>query len=420
MYAGGKSHQTIAPFIKQIGDRKKLFIASKVHMAPHAATPDKFRSNFDKSLADLETDYLDLFYMHMAHDKAYLTPEILKMAEGLKKEGKIRFFGFTAHDAVPEMLQAGAALGGGIDAIMFRYNFRQYGDKELNMAMDACKKAGIGLIAMKTLGSIPDDAEEALKFKSDEFTLTQAKLKAVWADERIDAVCSQMSSVEHVMENTAAAMSPVKLSMNDFVQLNRFAARTSPQYCTGCSHLCESKVDCNLRIADTLRYLMYHDAYGEKESARQLYSALADCEETFPVLIWRPLPPLARKASISQIVFCRRNAPFPHKGQCPASQRPCIALKKQRSRFRCYTEAASQKITWTSRRGHQAKSAYPILHRYPHRIILQTHPEPAPEDVFPCPPFFSENSNESQKLAPLRSATDSVLGIRHWLGAYGS
>ncbi len=281
MYAGGKSHQTIAPFIKQIGDRKKLFIASKVHMAPHAATPDKFRSNLDKCLADLETDYLDLFYMHMAHDKAYLTPEILKMAEELKKEGKIRFFGFTAHDAVPEMLQAGAALGGGIDAIMFRYNFRQYGDKELNMAMDACKKAGIGLIAMKTLGSIPDDAEEALKFKSDEFTLTQAKLKAVWADERIDAVCSQMSSVEHVMENTAAAMSPVKLSMTDFVQLNRFAARTSPQYCTGCSHLCESKVDCNLRIADTLRYLMYHDAYGEKESARQLYSALADCERDF-------------------------------------------------------------------------------------------------------------------------------------------
>lgn len=36
---------------------------------------------------------------------------------------------------------------------MFRYNFRQYGNKELNTAIDACAKADVGLIAMKTQGS---------------------------------------------------------------------------------------------------------------------------------------------------------------------------------------------------------------------------------------------------------------------------
>ncbi len=30
---------------------------------------------------------------------------------------------------------------GGIDAILFRYNFRRYGDRDLNLALDACKKA---------------------------------------------------------------------------------------------------------------------------------------------------------------------------------------------------------------------------------------------------------------------------------------
>ena len=31
-----------------------------------------------------------------------------------------------------------------VDSVMFRYNFRQYGNKELNKAMDACVKAGVG------------------------------------------------------------------------------------------------------------------------------------------------------------------------------------------------------------------------------------------------------------------------------------
>jgi len=275
MYADGQNHKTIAPFIKQIGDRKKLFISSKVYLGTEEATPEKFVAELETCLADLETDYLDIFFMHMLQDEKLLGPDFIKMAEDLKKAGKIRFFGFSSHHGnVPEMMQAGAKLGGGIDAILFRYNFRQYGDAALNNAIDACKKAGIGLIAMKTLGSIPDDAEEAKVWQSKDFTLTQAKLKAVWADERIDAIASQMGNVQHVMENTAAAISPVQLSMVDFQQLRRYAARTAGRYCMGCAQHCESRIDGAVRVADTLRYLMYHESYGERERACAAYRAL--------------------------------------------------------------------------------------------------------------------------------------------------
>ena len=208
MYAEGQSHKTIAPFIKQIGDRKKLIISSKVHLTKEEADPERFKKELDACLADLETEYLDIFFMHMVKEAELLAPEIIKMGEDLKKSGKIRYFGFTTHHGtVPEMMEL-AAQRGGIDAIMFRYNFRQYGDMKLNKAMDACAKAKIGLLAMKTLGSIPDDAEEALPWTSKDFTLTQAKLKAVWADERIAGIASQMANVQQVMENAAAAMSP--------------------------------------------------------------------------------------------------------------------------------------------------------------------------------------------------------------------
>ncbi len=275
MYAQGQSHKTIAPFIKQIGDRKKLWITSKVFQEGAKGTPEDFKTNLDSCLQDLETDYLDMFLLHIVQDPRLLGPEFIKMGEELKKSGKIRFFGFSCHhaDSIP-MLMNKAAESGGFDTVMFRYSFRECGDLALNKAIDACHKAGIGLIAIKTLASVPDDQEQVKQFQSKSFTLTQAKLKAVWADERIAAIASQMTAVEHVMENSAAAMSPEKLAMEEFMQLQQFAARSSHHHCKGCAGVCESCIDGPLRVADTLRYLMYAECYGQRDAARAMYAEL--------------------------------------------------------------------------------------------------------------------------------------------------
>lgn len=281
-YAGGQSHRQIAPFIKQTGDRKKLWISTKVHLSARDASPEGFAQRLDGCLADLETDYVDVFLMHMAHSERFLEKDLIQMAERLKKAGKIRYFGFSSHDgSVPGMLTKAAALGGGIDAILFRYNFRQYGDVALNKAIDAAHEAGIGLIAMKTLAAIPADAEELVPWTSKDFTLTQAKLRAVLADERIAGIASQMSNVEQVMENCGAVISDKELAVNDYMQLHRLAGRTACDYCLGCGQ-CEDHVDGPLRIADTLRYSMYHDCYaGKHEEARRLYARLSPAERDF-------------------------------------------------------------------------------------------------------------------------------------------
>jgi len=273
-YAQGQAQKTIGTFMKQVGDRKKMWVTSKATLVGADATPEGFRTGVDQCLEGLETDYLDMFFMHMITDERLFGPDFIRTSEELKKAGKIRFFGFSCHDGnSAELMAAAAKMGGGVDAIMFRYNFREYGDVALNKAIDACKAAGIGLIAMKTQASVPADLDAVVEFRSQDFTLGQAKLKAVWADERIDAAVSAMTNVNLVTENTAAAMSPVKLSMNEFMQLNRLAALTAHAHCLGCKQRCEPRAN-GLRIADTLRYLMYHECYGETDEARALYRAL--------------------------------------------------------------------------------------------------------------------------------------------------
>jgi predicted aldo/keto reductase-like oxidoreductase len=272
-YSQGQSHKTLEPFLKQVG-RENVWVTSKVNLGTSPSVGG-YKANLDSSLKDLDTDHLEMFFMHQVQLESQLDPEYLKMGDELKKSGKIGLFGFSCHhDNVPEIMTKAARVGG-IDAIMFRYNFRKYGDLKLNKAIDAAKKAGIGLIAMKTQGSVPAEKEEVVEFQSKDFTLEQAKLKAVWADERLDALVSTMSNMQQIADNVAAAMSPVNLAMDDFMQLNRLAAQTAPYYCQGCNHICESRVDPNLRIADVLRYLMYYDSYGDTDEARRLYAALS-------------------------------------------------------------------------------------------------------------------------------------------------
>ncbi len=282
VYANGMSHKTLAPFIQQVG-RENLWITSKVALPGKVSTPEKYTTNIDKMLPTLGVDHLDMFFMHNVTEMRQLDAEFIEMAADLKKRGIINHFGFSCHMGnVVDLMNKAAELGSDhIDAVMFRYNFTKYGDLELNNAIDACKNAGIGLIAMKTQASVPDDQEEVKQFRSEKFSLAQAKLKAVWADDRIDAAVSEMTNVQHVAENTEAAISTDKLAMREYMQLNQFAARSASQRCQGCNEICESRIDGDLQVADTLRFLMYAECYGNPERARELYAGLQPGERYF-------------------------------------------------------------------------------------------------------------------------------------------
>jgi len=269
-YGWGSSHRAVANFLTQIGDRKRLWLTSK----SQSERVSGLQEGMDEALAELGTDYLDLYLMHGIDDLKMLNREYLELGEKLKAQGKTRFFGFSCHDGNVVELMNRAAKVGGIDAILFRYNFRRYGDLELNRAIDACHRTGIGLLAMKTQGSVPRDLESVVGFRSKEFTLGQAKLKSVWADERINSIVSEMDSVRYVRENVAAARSEKPLTAEESHQLNQLAALTAGYACNGCKHLCEQTIARDVAIAEPLRYLMYFECYGKTGRARDLYRAI--------------------------------------------------------------------------------------------------------------------------------------------------
>ena len=100
--------------------RKEIFLATK----DHVDEPRQMIRQLDHRLAALGTDYIDLLFFHALGSRQVDWPRSKAMkdaAEALKKTGKVRFVGFSTHDAKrPEQLQA-AAEGGFIDVIMLQF-----------------------------------------------------------------------------------------------------------------------------------------------------------------------------------------------------------------------------------------------------------------------------------------------------------
>jgi predicted aldo/keto reductase-like oxidoreductase len=270
-YAGGTSETAIGNFLERTKKRSEVWITTK----SDNWDPKGMVATLEVSLQKLKTDHVDLLFLHGLDDGKALTPQVAETAERLKKEGRIKAFGFSCHDGnVAELLTQAAGLPW-IDAIMFRYNFRQYGNRELNAAIDAAAKADIGLIAMKTQGSESGIADAWKKFeKTGKWNKFQSVLKAVWADPRIAAAVSQMDSLEKLKENAAAAMDRHQLGAAEHESIHRYAAATRGLACDGCEHLCNPAVDAPVRIGATLRFLMYHDAYGRPDEALRRFREL--------------------------------------------------------------------------------------------------------------------------------------------------
>ena len=154
----------------------------------------------------------------------------------------------------------------------------------MKKAVDACSKAGIGLIAMKTQATghyfadkiAPNKKEQAIfnHFAEKGLTFEQAKLKAVWDDERISSITSAITNMPILQANVAAAVNDIKLSWRDKQLMNQYARYTASNYCTGCASICETQINKEVPISDIMRFLMYARCYGELENAKSNFNEI--------------------------------------------------------------------------------------------------------------------------------------------------
>jgi hypothetical protein len=265
-------------FAKYPQDREKVFLVTK----SDARDPEGMSKLLDRSLARMNTRYIDLYFVHGLRSIDELSDATRRWAEKAKSEGRIKLFGFSTHRNMETLLSQASKLGY-IDGIMMTYNFRNMHTPEMKAAVEACARSGIGLTAMKTQAerswmnsnaAEKAGAELMEAFIKKGLTEQQAKIKAVWINPDIAAICSQMPNMTILKANVAAALDDTALTSKEVHLLRQYAQATADAYCTGCGHICETAVDGRVPIGDIMRYHMYAQTYGRPDWAREHFKKL--------------------------------------------------------------------------------------------------------------------------------------------------
>ena len=142
------------------GIRENLFIATK----SQARTPEKLRAELETSLANLRTDYVDIYQFHFV-TQVYRPGDGTGIYEFMleeKKKGRIRHIGITTHryPVAKEIIESGL-----YETLQYPLSYLST-PKEIELVR-MCKEHDMGFIGMKGLaGGLITDSRAASAFFS--------------------------------------------------------------------------------------------------------------------------------------------------------------------------------------------------------------------------------------------------------------
>jgi aryl-alcohol dehydrogenase-like predicted oxidoreductase len=243
-YMKGRNEEMVGKTFE--GKREKVFIQTKVH----AHDEKKMRSSVERSLRRLRTDYIDVLVWHNHSSPEEVSdPKLFEFMSKMKKEGKARFTGFSAHSNMASLLSE-AAKSNFHDVALVSYNFTH--SKKLKEAVALAAKSGIGIVAMKT------QAGGYKKEKMGGLSPHQAALKYIMMDQNVSAAVPGVTTIEQI-EECAAAMG-ASFSKGNLNELKQYQSFLQGKICTMCGG-CIGECPYGVFRSDLLRVVMYHEGY---------------------------------------------------------------------------------------------------------------------------------------------------------------
>jgi aryl-alcohol dehydrogenase-like predicted oxidoreductase len=228
------------------GRRQKVIIQTKVHVHDEK----KMRASVERSLRRLRTDYIDVLVWH-GHSKPdeVSDPRLFEFMAKMKKEGKIRFSGFSAHSRMASLLRE-AAKSNLHDVALVSYNFTHA--KDLKEAVALAAQSAIGIVAMKT------QSGGYKKQKIGGLNPHQAALKYILRDQNVSAAVPGVTTIGQIEE--CAAVMGASVSKNDLDELKQYQSFLQGKTCTLCGG-CQGECPYGVLRSDLLRAVMYHQGY---------------------------------------------------------------------------------------------------------------------------------------------------------------
>jgi uncharacterized protein len=260
-YGEGNSERITGAALK--GRRNKVVLASKTD----ARTKADVLKDMDASLKALDTDHLDIWHLHSRDTPDTITDEAVEACEMLKKQGKTRFIGVSAHDVTAvadRILKIGK-----FDVVQTTYSyalnapFRQ-------AAIDKLHKAGIGIVAMKVIIAVAGFVPREVKLPNEG---PLAAIKWVLLNPAINTTVPYVKNITELEMNVRAMTEPYTPQDEKMLYTRNREIRSL--YCRMC-YECKGKCPKSVPVADELRFLTYNDFGGNYHQAHENFMLLPE------------------------------------------------------------------------------------------------------------------------------------------------
>lgn len=265
-YQGGQNERMVGAALK--GKRDKIILSSKTP----ARTAADAVANLETSLKELQTDHLDIWYLHSRSKPEDVPDDQLDVQDRMKKEGKIRFRGVSLHSNMTKMIPW-LVEKGRTDVILTSYNFTM--DAEMDKVLKQASDAGVGIVAMKVMaGGFRTNkpgtpAHEKLSRKG----ALPAALKWAVRNPYVHTSIPGIQDLDMLDENFKAVSAGWKAA--DVPLLAAQMKAISPLYCRICGK-CGYECEKGLPHSDIIRIVSYADGYGEFALARERWNELPE------------------------------------------------------------------------------------------------------------------------------------------------
>jgi predicted aldo/keto reductase-like oxidoreductase len=272
-YMRGKNEEMLGEVFKGY-PRDSFVLATKVvpeesdqrtGMLGPGSTSKAFLEKLDISLKRLNLDYVDILYVHNISSRdAALFPPMLEALTLAKKSGKAKHVGLSTHKNEPDVIQA--AIEEGIhEVVLTSINFKQDHYQKVKAAIANAAKAGIGIVAMKTMAGGFHDKEKTKPVNC------KAALKFVLQDENVTTTIPGIINFDQLAQNVSVNED---LTMNDQERADVTMGKAEGGlYCQGCEH-CVPDCPKHLPIPELMRAYMYTYGYSNVAMAHSLVSEL--------------------------------------------------------------------------------------------------------------------------------------------------
>ncbi|MBP1610440.1 MAG: aldo/keto reductase [Acidobacteria bacterium] len=258
-YGAGKSEEILGAALK--GKRSRVVLATKTDARTKA---DVFK-DMDASLKALGTDYVDIWHLHSRDTPDTITDEAVEACEMLKKQGKTRFMGVSAHDinaVVDTVLKIGK-----FDVVQTTYSYA-IGAPFRSAAISRLHDAGIGVVAMKVIIAVAGFVPREVKLPSEG---PLAAVKWVLLNPAISTTVPYTKNIAELEMNVRAMTESYTAQDEKMLFVRNREIRQL--YCRMC-YECKGQCPKGVPVTDELRFLAYSDFGGNLRQAREYFGRL--------------------------------------------------------------------------------------------------------------------------------------------------